>query len=103
MTKNRETSSDYLVDRLKNLERRLNTSDRRKTGDRRSQDERRFDSRLATVKQRKTIKVWLRSMTRSRLGVDRRKKDDRRTSNNRRRQSMRSILTRDEIADLLSP
>jgi hypothetical protein len=103
MTKNRETSSDYLVDRIKNLERRLNTSDRRKTEDRRSQDERRFDSRLATVKQRRTIKVWLRSMTHSRLGVDRRKKDDRRSSNDRRRQSMRSILTRDEIADLLSP
>ena len=85
------------------LERRVNASDRRKTENRRSQEERRLDSRLATVKQRKTIKIWLRAMTRSRLGVDRRKKEDRRLNRDRRQQQLRSILTREEIADLLSP
>jgi hypothetical protein len=104
MTKNIKILPNYLVqDRFRNQERRSTPSDRRKTEDRRSQEERRFDSRLAAIKQRKTIKVWLRSMTHSRLGVDRRKNDDRRTYSDRRLQAMRSILTRDEIADLLSP
>jgi hypothetical protein len=54
------------------------------------------------VKQRKTIKVWLRSMIHSRMGVDRRKKNERRIVSDRRQLLLRSILTRDEIADLLS-
>jgi len=42
-------------------------------------------------------------MTHARLGVDRRKKDDRRIVVDRRRQPLfRSILTRDELDDLLS-
>jgi hypothetical protein len=84
-------------------ERRTSASDRRKNEDRRSLEERRFDSRLAMVKQRRTIKVWLRSMTHSRLGVDRRKKEDRRMESDRRYRSIKSILTKEEITDLLSP
>ena len=87
-------------------DRRLNTFDRRTSRDRRAQEERRFDSRLATVKQRKTIRIWLRAVTRSRLGVDRRKKEDRRLNQdrrNRRQQSLRSLLTQEEITALLSP
>ena len=104
MTKNIQIQPNNPVrDRFEQVERRSNTADRRNTEDRRAQDERRLDSRLAMAKQRKTIKVWLRSMIRSRLGVDRRKKDDRRFRTDRRQQSLRSILTREEIADLLSP
>jgi hypothetical protein len=104
MTKNIETSFTHSVQFTSgHPERRISTCDRRKVEDRRSVDERRLDSRLAVVKQRKTIKVWLRSMTHSRLGVDRRKKEDRRIENDRRYQSLKSILTQEEIADLLSP
>lgn len=85
------------------LERRKNTTDRRKTEDRRSMVERRVDSRLSSTKKRKTIKIWLRTMTHSRLGVDRRKNGDRRQMGDRRRQpSLSSILTREELNDLLS-
>jgi hypothetical protein len=104
MTKNIPIPPNNQVrDRLEQLERRSTASNRRNTEDRRSQDERRFDSRLANVKKPRTIKVWLRSMTRLRLGVDRRKKDDRRFRIDRRQQSLRSLLTREEISDLLSP
>jgi hypothetical protein len=83
------------------LERRIVFS-RRKVEDRRSRDERRFDSRVASVQLRKTIKTWLRSLTHLRLGVDRRKKNDRRNYYDRRNQRLGSILTREEIVDLLS-
>jgi hypothetical protein len=83
------------------LERRIVFS-RRKDEDRRSQDERRFDSRVVSGQLRKTIKTWLRSLTHLRLGVDRRKKNDRRKDRDRRNQRIGSILTREEIVDLLS-
>ena len=83
------------------LERRIVCS-RRKVEDRRSQDERRFDSRVASVQLRKTIKTWFRSLTHLRLGVDRRKNNDRRKDHDRRNQRLGSILTREEIVDLLS-
>ena len=90
-----------VCDNAEHLERRM-SSNRRKTEDRRSQDERRFDSRVATVILRKTIKIWFRSLTHLRLGVDRRKKNDRRKYQDRRNQQRGSILTREEIADLLA-
>jgi hypothetical protein len=85
------------------LERRINTCDRRKNGDRRSLEERRLDSRLAAPRQPKTLRVWLRSLIRTRLGVDRRKKNNRRGITDRRRITIRTILTQDEINDLLAP
>ncbi|MDR3630337.1 MAG: hypothetical protein P4L42_08365 [Desulfocapsaceae bacterium] len=84
-------------------ERRVNTSDQRKGKDRRSQNERRLDSRLAAAPQPKSLRTWLRSKIYSRLGVDRRKKEDRRNISDRRQKSIRSILTQDEINDLLAP
>jgi hypothetical protein len=83
------------------LDRRGPMSDRRKSPDRRLTDERRSDNWLAPAKQPKTIKAWLRSLTNSRLGVDRRKRVDRRANTNRRQQRFESILTKEEIADLL--
>ena len=85
------------------VERRVNASDRRQSGDRRSHNERRTDRRVSSVKGRKSIKAWFRSLFHARLGVDRRKVSDRRRMGDRRKQSLlRSILTREEIEDLLS-
>ena len=83
-------------------ERRAPLSDRRKSSDRRSNEERRSDNRLAPVKQPKSLKAWIRSLTNSRLGVDRRKKVDRRFATDRRQLRFESLLTQEEIADLLS-
>ena len=83
------------------LERRILIS-RWKVEDRRSQDERRLDNRVTSVQLRKTLKTWLRSLTHLRLGVDRRKKNDQRKDSDRRNQRLGSILTRGEIAALLS-
>jgi hypothetical protein len=47
------------------------------------------------------MKAWIRSLTNARLGVDRRKKVDRRSIEDRRQQRLESILTKEELADLL--
>jgi hypothetical protein len=104
MTKNTPIPpNNQAGDRFEQLERRSTASSRRNTENRRSLDERRFDNRLATVQQRRTVKVWLRSIIHSRLGVDRRKKEDRRLKRDRRQQLLRSLLTQEEISALLSP
>lgn len=82
-------------------ERRSSASDRRNASDRRSNEERRSDNRLAPVKQPKSMKAWIRSLTNARLGVDRRKKADRRSIEDRRLQRLESLLTQEELADLL--
>jgi hypothetical protein len=104
MTQNIQIPSNRQVEGVfEQLERRINTSDRRKDKDRRSQSERRFDSRVSGTKQKKTIRIWLREKTQARLGVDRRKNEDRRIWGDRRQQPLpQSILTREEIDDLLS-
>lgn len=84
-----------------NQDRRVSRSDRRTTTDRRSNQERRNDNRLAPAKHPKTLKAWLRALTNSRLGVDRRKRVDRRSSIDRRQPRLESILTKEELADLL--
>lgn len=89
--KNPETP---FVDRRKNR-------DRRKTGDRRKQTERRYDFREGDQKQRMSLRVWLRSKTKSRLGVDRRK-GERRSFSDRRQSRTHALLTQEEISDLLS-
>lgn len=75
--------------------------DRRRGGDRRSHVERRHDFRNREGGQRMSLRVWLRSKTKSRLGVDRRK-GERRSLTDRRQPKTHVLLTRDEIADLLS-
>lgn len=101
MTNIPEQSRHLNGDTSERPERRISFS-RRKVEGRRSQDERRFDSRVASVQLRMTIKTWIRSLTHLRLGVDRRKKNDPRKDSDRRNQRIGSILTRAEIADLLS-
>ena len=82
------------------IERRKPQSCRR-MGERRSSRERRFDKREGTSGQRRSFTGWLRSLVRARLGVDRRKNIDRRKIANRRNPSPRSMLTKEELADLL--
>lgn len=82
--------------------RRPESCRRRSDRDRRGYSERRYDSRKAKNPNR-TLHGWIRSLTRARLGVDRRQQGDQRIIENRRtplRPS--SMLTKEEIADLLS-
>jgi hypothetical protein len=70
--------------------------------DRRGYSERRYDSRKAKHPNR-TLYGWVRSITRARLGVDRRQQGDQRIIENRRTPLRpNSMLTKEEIADLLS-
>lgn len=95
MSRTSKTSDSPLVERRKN-------GDRRKTGDRRSHTERRHDFRDGSNQgQRMSLRVWLRSKAKSRLGVDRRK-GERRSMSDRRQQKPHVLLSREEISDLLS-
>jgi hypothetical protein len=84
-------------------ERRNDRGERRAFSDRRLPRERRFDFREANPPPvRRPIKAWVRSLCNARLGVDRRKKEDRRVHDERRSRQLRSLLTPEELADLLS-
>ena len=74
---------------------------RRDDHDRRKSMERRCDIRENRRKPKKTLRTWMRSLTNARLGVDRRKGKDQRTIHDRRNPSPRSMLTKEELADLL--
>lgn len=80
---------------------RRKTKGCRRSGERRSSRERRFDKRDGTKPPRRSFTGWLRSLVRARLGVDRRKNIDRRKVANRRNPSPRSMLTKEELNDLL--
>ncbi len=73
----------------------------RRVGERRSSRERRFDKRDSSRPHKRSFTGWLRSLVRTRLGVDRRKNIDRRKIANRRNPSPRSMLTKEELNDLL--
>ncbi|WP_457575810.1 hypothetical protein [Desulfomarina sp.] len=73
----------------------------RRQGNRRKSMERRCDTRENRRKQKKNLRTWVRSLTNSRLGVDRRKGKDQRTIHDQRNPSPRSMLTKEELADLL--
>lgn len=83
------------------VERRKLTRERRRASDRRSTHERRFDFREAHSPVRRSLKSWVRSLVNARLGVDRRKGGDRRILTNRRSQELHSLLSPEELADLL--
>jgi hypothetical protein len=104
MTKNNQQSTENQAKGTSvRTERRVAASDRRKIQDRRSREERRCDNRLAPSQHPKTVTSWIRSIINARLGVDRRKKVDRRSNKDRRhQQGLESILSKEEIADLLS-
>ncbi len=90
---NNKTDEGF-VERRKGGERRVN-------GERRSASERRHDFRDNLGKRKKNIRIWLRSLANSRLGVDRRK-GERRKLADRRQRKMSALLTKEEISDLLS-
>lgn len=73
----------------------------RRISDRRDHRERRSDRRNTAERQTRSIYGWLRALARARLGVDRRKNVDQRMNANRRNFNPRSMLTREELADLL--
>lgn len=82
------------------VERRTPNGCRRRSPERRSDRERRHDRRKDPTR-RRTLKEWIRSLTHARLGVDRRKGTDQRLFD--RRSSMpRSLLTQEELHDLLN-
>lgn len=72
----------------------------RRIADRRSTHERRHDPRTGGMVTPRGLFAWLRALTRRRLGVDRRKNPDQRKGN-RRMATRCSLLTREELADLL--
>ncbi len=80
---------------------RRKKSRRQDNNDRRRSVERRCDTRDSRRKPKKTLRTWVRSLTNARLGVDRRKGKDQRTIHDRRNPSPRSMLTKEELADLL--
>jgi len=73
----------------------------RRNFERRIALERRCDRREITPAKNRTLYGWLRSLVKTRLGVDRRKYMDRRIVADRRTTSPRSMLTKEELADLL--
>jgi len=84
----------------KKKERRKGHGDRR-GAERRLYTERRYDNRENGRKHNnRSFYGWLRSLVKLRLGVDRRKNNNqRKISSDRRRPS--SLLTKDELTDLL--
>lgn len=82
------------------VERRKAGTCRRKS-ERRSYRERRFDPRSGKNGKR-GFSGYLRSLVNGRIGVDRRKLSDQRIVPDRRQTTPRSMLTAEELADLLS-
>jgi len=92
----------HIVQQWDGIERRKPLRQRREDSERRVDHERRFDFREAHPPARRSVKAWMRSLTNARLGVDRRKGEDRRSQHDRRSQELRSLLTPEELADLLA-
>ena len=84
------------------VDRRGAGGDRRQSPDRRVLRERRSDRRLSPERQPKSLRTWVRSLVHARLGVDRRKQGERRMQGDRRRTWPSSLLTKEELHDLLS-
>jgi hypothetical protein len=81
---------------------RRNQQNIRRSGERRSQQERRNDPRLHRAKQRHiNLLTFFRTLKHMRLGVDRRKNAEQRILPDRRNLTLRSLLSKEEIEDLL--
>ncbi|NNK96825.1 MAG: hypothetical protein HKP41_20935 [Desulfobacterales bacterium] len=74
---------------------------RRVRGDRRVSIERRTDPRSQASGAKRSLKRWIRSVTKPRIGVDRRKGGDRRSFRTQNDANLTSLLTPEELADLL--
>ena len=79
--------------------------DRRMSGDRRSGKDRRSNverrSGHGNFWRKRSIAAWIRTFTNPRLGVDRRKGFDQRSSYPRRKPKISTLLTQEELIDLL--
>ncbi|MEE4242480.1 MAG: hypothetical protein V2I36_13520 [Desulfopila sp.] len=95
-------TSTLIIDSSGNtvFEERRKNCNRRESKERRSSEERRHDFRGGSNGPKRTIKIWLLSITKARLGVDRRKVE-RRTHFDRRQAKFQPLLTPEEIRDLL--
>lgn len=74
---------------------------RRLQGDRRVSNERRTDPRGEVGGAKRSLRRWIRSVTKPRVGVDRRKGGDRRSHQTQTDTNLTSLLTPEELADLL--
>ncbi|THB74462.1 MAG: hypothetical protein D6B25_13485 [Desulfobulbaceae bacterium] len=83
------------------VDRRSGDRCRRSGTDRRVSGERRVDRRGATSSKKRGLKAWVRTLTNPRLGVDRRKGVDQRAGDSRRDIKINSLLTQEELSDLL--
>ena len=79
---------------------RRESNNSRRNSERRSIQERRYDRRKG-IQNNRGFYGWLRSLIKTRLGVDRRKYTDQRVVADRRNPTPRSMLTREELSDLL--
>jgi len=93
---------DNVLQQWDEKERRSARNERRAFSERRMFRERRFDNRESGTPVRRSCRAWIRFLINPRLGVDRRKREERRQYEDRRAQKLRSILTPEEIADLLA-
>ncbi len=78
----------------------LGSQYRTRSNERRVKSERRRDTRT-TTNHKQGFKVWVKSLTSPRLGVDRRKGSDQRSPFSSANNNLKSLLTQEEIADLL--
>ncbi|MBE0583217.1 MAG: hypothetical protein IH612_05575 [Desulfofustis sp.] len=74
---------------------------RRVHPDRRVCGERRSDPRGDGIGRKRSIMAWVRTLTNPRIGVDRRKGIDRRRSEPERTIRIKSLLTQEELSELL--
>ncbi len=86
MTRIVDSSGNVIIEDRRNFIRRI-------LADRRVNPERRHDSRDG-MKKPKTLRSWIRSKTKARLGVDRRKAQ-RRSGLDRRQRNLFTLLTQD--------
>ncbi len=82
------------------IQENISQGDRRNSGDRRKSSERRSD--LRTIgEQKRSFKVWVKSLTNPRLGVDRRKGGDQRSPFSTQDMNIKSLLSPEELSELL--
>lgn len=92
---------NHNLEEYKNAQRKDPSAMVRRGPDRRVSDERRNDNRESNMS-RRSVRSWIKSLLKPRLGVDRRKGVDRRQARQRLEQlDPKSLVTADELKHLL--
>ena len=89
------------TDREQDLPLHQQTGCRRVRPDRRVQGERRSDPRGGGCGRKRSLIAWVRTLTNPRIGVDRRTGVDRRRTEPERTIRIKSLLTQEELSELL--